>query len=133
MIGEYKARELLVVDGMKVEVERIPALAIALFADGFTEYIWADEPHSSKFNALLTELKKDSSNEDSIKWVIPISHDIFRLDIWVSDLSDSPLEEEKIIQLAEDYFSSDFGTHNTLEDAVLSSINYHKNMSSKSD
>lgn len=118
---------------MNVDVERIPALAIALSADGFTAYIWADEPHLSKFNVLIKELEKDSNEGDSIKWVIPINRDIFRLDVWVGDLSNSPLEEEKIIQLAEDYFSSDFGTHKTVEDAIRSSINYYKNVSNKND
>jgi hypothetical protein len=42
MIKENKAREQLVVDGMNVEVERIPAFAMVLFANGFTDYIWAD-------------------------------------------------------------------------------------------
>ena len=98
---------------MNVEVERIPAFAMVLFANGFTDYIWADEPHLSAFNVLIKELEKDSNGRDSIKWVIPIDRDFFRLYIWVGDLSNSALEEEKIIQLAEDYFTSDFGTHQT--------------------
>ena len=52
-----KAREELEVDGVEVEVERIPALAFATFEDGGTEYIWADDPHTSKFTELTEEFK----------------------------------------------------------------------------
>ena len=133
MIQENKAREQLVLDGMDIEVERVKAVAVALFENGNTCYIWADDPISSMFNSLLGKLGYFSNIREYINFVIPINHTIFRLDIWVEGLSNSQLEEEKIIQLSEDYFTSEFGIYRTLEEAVRSSINYYKKANSKND
>lgn len=71
MSSEIKAREELQVDGVEVELERVPALAIAIFEDGRTEYIWADDPHTSKFTGLTKEFK-DFPESVKIKWSFPL-------------------------------------------------------------
>lgn len=59
--------------------------------------------------------------------VVPVTRDIFRLDIWATSLTNSVLEDEKFIQLNEEYYTSDFSTRMTLEEAVHNAITTCKN------
>ena len=80
-------KEIISVDGVLVEVTKIRAVGMAVFSDGTTDYIWEDDPFSQRSlgEEIVGKGETRHSERNEIKFVVPISGEIYRIEIAAGD------------------------------------------------